>query len=309
MRVLITGAAGFLGHKLCELYCENHEVWAQIRPGSRAKRLRALANDLTIWPWDITVQAMDSLPKLDLVIHSAAMATSLEGELRPRASIENNVIGTLNCLELAERQGAEQFIYLSTAEVFGPQPLGKSSREWDSYDPRSVYAAGKISAGELVSAWQHRHTMKTATAYVNNTYGERCQRERFPVRVIDQIMKDQQVKLHSDDQGQVGGRRWLYAGELARQIQFAYEHQTQSHERWCCAGTEWISNLEFAKHVAGTLGKRLDYELVKVDRQGHDVNYSVDPQRLVELGWRETETWRSHLEQTVAWYVTNPDWL
>jgi dTDP-D-glucose 4,6-dehydratase len=57
------------------------------------------------------------------------------------------------------------------------------------------------------------------------------------------------------------------------------------------------------------MGKKLNYNFIPVDRPGHDLCYSVDPQKFYAKGWTEPVSYQQRLEQTVNWYLNNQEWL
>ena len=101
----------------------------------------------------------------------------------------------------------------------------------------------------------------------------------------------------------------LYAGDVASQTRFILERQIGRCEKWNSAGPEFITNLCLAKMVARILEQELVYNLIPVDRPGHDANYSLCPTKLYNAGWAAPISTFERLQETVAWYKANPKWL
>ena len=74
-------------------------------------------------------------------------------------------------------------------------------------------------------------------------------------------------------------------------------------------GNKFVNNLEFAQQIAQIMSRELRYQLVPVDRPGHDLCFSVDPGKLYDLGWQAPKTFEQRLTETVNWFLANPDWL
>lgn len=144
MRILVTGAGGFLGSAIVSALAAEHEVYALLRraPAVPVAGVHYLEQDLAV--------ALDeaALPtRLDAVIHQAALIDVESLDERDPAPFEVNVIGTWRVLEYAKRAGVSRFIHASTGGVYGhsPDPLVESARP----NPMDFYALTKSQA-ELV---------------------------------------------------------------------------------------------------------------------------------------------------------------
>jgi dTDP-D-glucose 4,6-dehydratase len=127
--------------------------------------------------------------------------------------------------------------------------------------------------------------------------------------VINKLLNNEKIKIHVGPTNKIGGRRWFYAGNVASHTRFIINNQKTFCEKWNSAGKEFIDNLTFSKMISKILGKELDFELIPVDRPGHDLCFSVDPSKLYDLGWEEKVSTYERLEETINWYLKNPNWL
>jgi GDP-4-dehydro-6-deoxy-D-mannose reductase len=151
MRVLVTGADGFVGRYLVrELRDRGHDVRAAVRPGADAPW--SGSDGITAVPLELTdagsVQAALRAP-CDAVVHLAAMASSAEARRDPGGAWIVNAAGTARVAEAAAvlRDGGTAdptLLVVSTGEVYGEarRPL----REEDELKPQSPYAASKVGA-------------------------------------------------------------------------------------------------------------------------------------------------------------------
>ena len=96
---------------------------------------------------------------------------------------------------------------------------------------------------------------------------------------------------------------------MASHTRFILDRQKNLCEKWCSAGPKFINNLEFAKLIAELLGKDLQYQLIPVDRPGHDLCYSIDPRKLFDMGWKDSKSIEQRILETIDWYKNNLEWL
>lgn len=308
-KILITGATGFIGHYLVEHFSHDYEILCIIRPNTKNKaRLNGLKNFTLIEhdlrnPFDI-----DKIGDVEYILHAGGNPSASDSLIDPRNNVIDNVIGTVNILDLAKSINIKRLVYYSSGEVFGPIAVGQDSYENDAYNSNSPYAAAKAAGEELCVAYSKSFNLPVSVIHINNTFGPRCQPNRLPVIIIRKLLNNEPIDIHVSN-GIIGGRRWFYAGNVASHTRFILEKQTQLCEKWNSAGNTFINNLDFAKEIALIMNTELKYNLVPVDRPGHDLCFSVNPDKIYKLGWTEPKSFKERLEETVQWYMKNTDWL
>lgn len=307
--VLITGANGFVGHYLVQEFLSDHRVICVVRPGTtNMARLQDVIANVEIIEHDIKNPCTD-LPAADIILHAGANPSAADSLSNPTASIMDNVLGTLNLLEHARHTGVDRFVYYSSGEVYGPVPIGHDSQLTDPYNSNSPYAAGKAAGEELCLAYANSFDVPVSIIHINNTFGPRCQSNRLPVIIQRRLLDNKPLDIHVGPSGAIGGRRWFYAGDVASHTRFILQKQTARCEKWNSAGPKFINNLEFAQQIAQIMQLELQYQLVPVDRPGHDLCFSVDPSKLYKLGWQAPKSAEERLTETVNWYKDNLDWF
>ncbi len=179
MRILVTGARGFVGRHLgAALRARGHAVFET----DRVARDDVLAVDVTDEP---EVRGAFELVRPDAVAHLAAQAFVPESLRDPRGTLDVNVLGTLHVLRAAEAlyaQGARvRVVVASSADVYGAQPSGAYPlRESTAPAPQNPYAASKIAAEALALAYARSFGVDAVVTRAFNHVGP-GQDERFAV--------------------------------------------------------------------------------------------------------------------------------
>lgn len=311
--VLITGGAGFIGHFLVKKFIKDYKVICIIRPGTTSlNRLTECKDQITFIEHDIKLSCnhlYDQLKDVSIILHAGANPSSESSIHDPVSVVLDNVVGTTHLLELARKLNLERFVYYSAAEVFGPITPGTDSSEDDRYNSNSPYSASKAGGEEMCLAYSNTFGVPISVIHITNTFGERCQANRYPVIALKKILNNEQIKIHIGTDQSIGGRRWFYAGDVADHTEFILHAQKTICEKWNSAGEIFINNLNFARIIADHLGKKLECEYIPIDRPGHDLYFSVSPNKLYNHGWVPALTTEQKLRNTVDWYLDNVEWL
>lgn len=312
-KILITGSAGFLGHFLVREFLSDYKVICILRPGSKnLDRLIDIQDNIEIIYHDIKNSydsLVEKLKDVKIILHAGGNPSSEFSIQDPVSVVMDNVIGTLHLLELSRKLNIEKFVYFSAGEIFGPIAPGTESKENDPYNSISPYAASKASGEELTISYSNTFDIPVSILHVTNTFGQMSQSKRFPVITIKKILNNEILDIHVDSNNLIGGRKWLHAANVASQTRFIIENQKNKCEKWNSTGKEFISNIDFAKNISTILGKKLQYKLSPVQRQGHNPYFSMSSDKFYKLGWKEPVPFQQRLEETVHWYLKNKDWL
>lgn len=311
-KMLITGATGFLGHFLVEEFLDDYDITCIVRPGTKNLiRLQHVLDRITIIEHDVRtsyVTLLSSLKDTNVILHTAGNPSSEASLNDPVSVVKDNILSTLYLLELARHLPLERFFYYGAGESFGPIPVGTHSAETSAYNSVSPYAASKSGAEELCVAYSHTWNIPVSITHVTNTFGPMSQCKRLPVIAIKKLLYNETINLHADENG-IGGRRWLYAGDVASQTKFILQNQKTNCEKWNSTGPKFINNLEFVQLIADILGKKLTYNIVPITRNGHSSYISMSDSKIREHGWTELKSIEERLEETVSWYAANQEWL
>ena len=318
MRLLVTGAAGFIGsHYVRTLLDGSGAGRGQISAvtvldkltysGNRAN-LDPVADDprLTFVHGDICDAALvdELMPGHDAVVHFAA-ESHVDRSIRGAAPfLVTNVIGTQTMLDAAMRHKVGRFLHVSTDEVYGSIEDGSWTEEWP-LSPNSPYSAAKAGSDLIALAYHRTHGLDVVVTRCSNNYGP----YQFPEKVIPlfvtNLLDGQKVPLYGDG-GNV--RDWLHVADHCAGIQLALEGGRAGHVYHIGGGTE-LTNKELTALLLDACGAGWDMVEEVPDRKGHDRRYSLSIDKISEeLGYAPTLSFEDGLAQTVAWYKENRAW-
>jgi UDP-glucose 4-epimerase len=179
MRALVTGGAGFIGSNLVDrLLADGHEVLVvdDLSSGDRANLAEAERSErCTLHVLDVRDRALAALAERwrpEVVCHLAAQISVRNSVADPVHDARLNVEGTINVLEAARLSGARKVVFASSVATYGrpaviPVPQGAAT------DPRSPYAASKLSAETYLATYRALHGLQFTTLVLSNVYGPR----------------------------------------------------------------------------------------------------------------------------------------
>jgi dTDP-glucose 4,6-dehydratase len=312
MRILLTGAAGFLGSHLCDrLLAEGHEVvgldnFVTGNPDNIAhlagnERFKFIKQDVSEY---IFVPG-----RLDAVLHFASPASpnpdSPFGYSNlPIQTMKAGALGTHNCLGVCRTQGA-RFLLASTSEIYG-DPLEHPQTEayWGHVDPvgpRSMYDEAKRFAEAMTMAYRQMHEMDTRIARIFNTFGPRMSLDdgRVVPNLLQQALRGESLTIFGDGNQT---RSFCYVDDLVDGIYRLL--LSEEHFPVNLGNPTETSILEFAKIINQLTGNKSAMEYQP------DKRYGNDPQRRCPditrakslLGWSPKVDLRDGLTRTLAYF-------
>jgi UDP-glucuronate 4-epimerase len=227
MRILVTGAAGFIGFHLARrLLADGHEVagldglTAYYDPALKQARLARLTAHNGFSFDEVMLQDMAALTSAferaapDAVVHLAAQAGVRYSLENPRAYLDANLVGTFNVLELARAAQVRHLLLASTSSIYGASEK-RPFEELDRADyPLTLYAASK-KAGELMShSYAHLWDLPTTAFRFFTVYGPWGRPDMAPWRFAEAIAAGQPIEIYGTDIW----RDFTYVGDLVEAI-------------------------------------------------------------------------------------------
>jgi dTDP-glucose 4,6-dehydratase len=316
MRVVITGAAGFIGSRFVEIlladaqrldyddivlldsltYSGRLVNLATAMADSRVTFVEASINDAAVTD--------DLLEGAHAVVHFAAESHVDNSIDSAHVFFETNVLGTQQLLESARGGGVQRFVHVSTDEVYGSIPEG-SWREDHVLEPNSPYSSSKAGSDLAAIAYHRTFGLPVMVTRCSNNYGPRQFPEKLLPLFVTNLIDAKMVPLYGDG---LNVREWLHVDDHCRALMLVLEHGRPG-EIYNIGGETELTNKELTHRLLKLCGRDESMIAPVPDRLGHDRRYSVDWSKIKnELGYAPRVDFDGGLEATVAWYHENEDW-
>jgi len=305
MRLLVTGAAGFIGSTYVRIAGEEHEI-VVLDKLTYAGRPENLPDGVRLIEGAIEDPAIvrEAMAGCEAVVNFAAESHVDRSIDDQDAFARTHVIGTGTLLDAVRELGVQRYVQVSTDEVYGSIESG-SFTETSPLDPSSPYSATKAAGDLLVSAHVHTYGLDASIVRGSNNYGPRQYPEKLIPLITLNAMHRDPLPVYGDGK-QV--RNWLYVEDFCRGIHTVLA-MGKAGEAYNVGGPDECENIEVVKRVIELTGG--DESLIEyvADRPGHDRRYSLSSEKLkTELGWEAQVHFAEGLEKTVNWYRDNEDW-
>ena len=256
-RVLITGAAGFLGSHLCDRFIqEGYEVIGMdnLLTGSLSNIEHLIPlQEFSFYHHDVSKFIHVPGP-LDYILHFASPASPIDYLKMPIQTLKVGSLGTHNCLGLAKAKKA-RILVASTSEVYGDPLVHPQPEEyWGNVNPvgpRGVYDEAKRFQEAITMAYHNFHGLETRIVRIFNTYGPRMRLNdgRALPAFIGQALRGEDLTVFGDGSQT---RSFCYVSDL---IEGIYRLLLSDESRPVNIGNPHeISLLEFAKEIIALSG-------------------------------------------------------
>lgn len=299
MNILVTGGCGFIGSHFinymlakytdlriinidCLNYCSNEK---NVIPNDRYKLVRA-----NITSKDFVSHILKEY-SIDHIVHFAAQThvdNSFDNSLQYTI---DNVFGTHTLLQASKEYGKlKRFIHFSTDEVYGEVDSSHPGcTEISLLNPTNPYAATKAAAEFIVRSYYHSFKLPVIITRCNNVYGPNQYPEKLIPKFIQLLRDNKKLTIHGDGKAR---RNFIWVDDVSSATEFILQ-KGQVNEIYNIGTKQEYSVMEIATILIGemknsnTVG---DYIEHVEDRPFNDSRYSVDTQRLHNLGWEEKNT-------------------
>jgi nucleoside-diphosphate-sugar epimerase len=269
MKVLVTGANGFIGVNIVNYIVEHFPHWTLtcLVHASQDK----LPSQLCIIQHDLS-HPLELTKKFDVIIHAAACPSSRDCIKNPSLGM-NNILHTFNILELCRKNKVPKLIFFSSCEVYGRG--SDTLKESDLLQSVNMYGASKVAGEHLCAAYAHSYGIQCVALRVMNTWGPHCQPERF-ASIVQKAFETQECPHFIIET--TARKRWIHVKELARKTtMLVLSELTEMYTAFNVVGDKNLTLEEFIS----TFGSNFTVEYnLKTLEQGYEPGFNADGTKL-----------------------------
>ena len=320
MKILVTGAAGFIGTNFVYYELENHpedEIVALdlLTYEGNLKNLDNCKDNKNFKFVKMDIRDREAIDKLfeeekfDVVVNFAAESHVDRSIENPEVFLQTNILGTQVLMDASLKYGVKRYHQVSTDEVYGDLPLDRPDLFFVETTPlhtSSPYSASKASADLLVMAYHRTFGLNTTITRCSNNYGPYQFPEKLIPLMINNARHDKSLPVYGEG---LNVRDWLHVYDHCSGIDLVMRNG-KNGEVYNIGGHNERKNIEVVKTILNELGKPESLITYVTDRKGHDLRYAIDPRKIEnELGWKPKYNFESGIKETIKWYMDNQAWM
>ncbi len=314
-RIVVTGAAGFIGSNFVRYLLEQRPAWQivaydALTYAGNLENLAGLEDEprFEFVHGDICdAEAVAAVfdPPVSAVVNFAA-ETHVDRSIHGSAEfVHTNVLGTQVLLEQSRRSAVARYLQVSTDEVYGSLGPDGRFREDSPLRPNSPYSASKAGADLLVRAYHQTYGLPALVTRCSNNYGP----YQFPEKVIPlfitNLLENRPVPLYGDG---LNVRDWIHVADHCGALLAVLERGQAGEVYNIGAGNE-MTNVALTRAILNELHRGPEMIRPVKDRLAHDRRYAVDTAKIRgELDWAPRIDFAHGLRETVQWYRTHAAW-
>ncbi|MGJ8629726.1 MAG: NAD-dependent epimerase [Glaciecola sp.] len=332
MKVLVTGAAGFIGAHVVQSLLERGDTvvgvdnindyydvalkyarlaWIAENPNSQAFRFVKL--DVAD---QLGMQTLFAEEQFDKVVHLAAQAGVRYSIENPHAYISSNVVGFMNVLEGCRHNQVEHLVYASSSSVYGANEAMPFSVNDNVDHPVSLYAASKKANELMAHTYSHLYALPTTGLRFFTVYGPWGRPDMAPIKFTKAILADEPIQVFNYGNHR---RDFTYIDDIVSGVIHTLDHTAQSNPNWqgsapdpATSKAPWrvynigaqtpVHLLSFIETLEQAIGKVAQKELLPM-QPGDVQDTFADVESLVkDVGYRPTIDVAEGVSRFVDWY-------
>jgi nucleoside-diphosphate-sugar epimerase len=306
-RILITGAAGFVGANLTRtLICNGAQVHALARPNTNLWRISEVLPWLTLHRADL--RDLKELEKImddvqpEIIFHLAVHRAAGSPEER-LATLESNVLGTVNLLEATASHSYRRLIHIGSSLEYGTKT--EAMKETDMLDPVTFYGTTKAASTLLAQQFGRANNLPIVVLRLFSVYGYWENSTRLVPTAILKALHNQDLALTMP-----GYRRdFIFVEDVMEACLLAVHARSIAGEIINIgSGKQW-SNEELVELVQLLSGSSLKIRVGEYPARASDTTHWVADNRKARrlLNWKPAHTLREGITKTIAWFRLHAD--
>jgi len=258
------------------------------------------------------IASLKYLPDCDCVINLAAESHVGNSIVDSSDFLKTNINGVRNLLDLIRNKQKNVFnqpifLHFSTDEVYGDIISGEH-HETDVLNPSNPYSASKAAGDMLINAWARTYGIKYVIVRPTNNYGINQYPEKLIPISVKALQRQRKIKLH--DAGEPV-RNWLHAEDTAEAV-ITIINSGRINEIYNISGNlEQKNKITVQKIINCFFEKSTDissYVDLEYRREGQDIRYSLNDNKIKNLGWYPRKDFDEEIKTIVDFYKTNFRW-
>lgn len=320
MKILVTGAAGFIGGNfslyLVKKYSDYQIIGLDaLTYSGNLQTLESIIekDNFKFVKGDITDRAfiLDLFEKesFDVVVNFAAESHVDRSIENPEIFLKTNILGTQVLMDASLKFNVKRYHQVSTDEVYGDLPLDRPDLFFTEETPihtSSPYSASKASADLLVQAYHRTFGLPISISRCSNNYGPYHFPEKLIPLMIKKALANESLPVYGTGENV---RDWLHVYDHCVAIDLII-HKGKTGEVYNIGGHNERTNIEVVKTILRELNKPENLIKYVKDRKGHDMRYAIDPTKIEqELGWKPKYNFDTGILQTIKWNLDNQTWI
>ena len=313
MRILLTGAAGFIGSNLLEkLLSLGNEVIGidnfdpfyprkykekNLENAYKNKNFRFIEADIcTPATWESF-----SNNDFDVIIHLAAKAGVRPSMVQPVEYNKVNVLGTNYLLEFARKNNIRKILFASSSSVYGVNKNLPWLVDEPNLEPISIYAYSKLAGEQLCEFYQDYFDLNITALRFFTVIGPRQRPDLAIHKFVKAIIEDQTVTLYGDGQT---FRDYTFIDDIVSGIIGAMNYDNNKFEIFNLGNTHTVSLLELVKTIEDILGKKAKIEYLPEQKGDVPFTWSDIEKSRNLLGFNPQTDLKEGIRQFINWYKT-----
>ncbi len=328
MKLLVTGAAGFIGFHTTKLLLERGDEVVGLDnlndyydPSLKLARLRELAGNFRFVKADLadreTMEGLFRTEKFRRVVHLGAQAGVRYSIQNPHAYLHSNVTGFLHVLEGCRYGEVEHLVYASTSSVYGANARLPFAEDQNVDHPLSLYAATKKANELMAHSYSSLYGLPTTGLRFFTVYGPWGRPDMALFLFTKNILAGKPIDLFNDGHHQ---RDFTYVDDIARGVVAALDHVAVPDPAWSalapapgssCApykiyniGNQHpVALLRYIEVLEECLGRKAQRNL-QPNQPGDILDTWADVEALArDVGYRPRTSLEEGVKQFVEWYL------